>query len=197
MADVMSTGKALRLAERHGDLTRQLILDAAVAMLERAGVTDLTVRAVAKQAGISERTVFRYFADREAFLDALAEAVRARMALPAPPRTLEELLGMPRALYTRFEATKDLTVASLHSELTPRMRGTAARARWKAVQQILREAAPRSGERPRMIAAANIRFYLAASTWHYYRFYFGFSLEDTIACAETAIRQALAGVTAR
>lgn len=187
----MSTGKILRLADRHSDLTRQVILDAALAMLERGGVAELTVRAVAKHAHISERTVFRYFATREDFLDAVADALRARFALPDPPRDRDELLAMPRALYARFEAVSRLTRAALHTELFHRMRETLARSRWNAVQDIVDRLAPRRAERERRIAAANIRFYLAASSWHYFRFYFGFSLEDTIACAETAIRQTL------
>jgi len=77
------------------------------------------------------------------------------------------------------------------------MRETQARARWTAVQAIVDGAAPRRSARERKLAAANIRFYLAASAWHYFRFYFGFSLEDSIACAETAIRQSLEGLTAR
>jgi AcrR family transcriptional regulator len=187
----MSTGKILRLSERHSDLTRKLILDAALDMLERASLAELTARAVAKQANISERTVFRYFATREAFLDAVADAVRARFALPTPPRTAEELLATPRALYTRFEEKANFTRAALHTELFHRMRETLARSRWQAVQKIVDELAPRRSERQRRLAAANIRFYLAASTWHYFRFYFGFSLEDTIACAEAAIGQSL------
>lgn len=195
MSDGMSTGKVLKLADRHSDLTRQAILDAAVGMLERSTVSELTVRAVAKQANISERTVFRYFASREEFLDAVADAVRARFALPPPPTTREQLLAAPRALYTRFEAVASLTKAALHSELFHRMRETQARARWKAVRELVDQIAPRKPERQRRIAAANIRYYLAASSWYYFRFYFGFSLEDTIACAETAIRQSLEGLT--
>jgi AcrR family transcriptional regulator len=190
----MSTAKILSLADRQSDLTRRLILDTAVQMLEHTSLGELTVRAVAKRANISERTVFRYFAAREDFLDGLAEAVRAEMALPPAPGTVAELLAAPRALYTRFEAVRELARAALHSELFHRMRETQAKARWTAVQGIVDALAPRRGARERRIAAANIRFYLAASTWHYFRFYFGFSLEESIACAETAIRQSLDGL---
>jgi AcrR family transcriptional regulator len=196
-ADDMSTAKILRLAERHVDLTRQVIRDAALDMLEHTTVGELTVRAVAKRANLSERTVFRYFASREEFLDAVADAVRTRLALPPPPRSREELLDAPRALYTRFEASANLVKAALHTELFHRMRETQARTRWNAVQGIVDELAPRRPARQRRLAAANIRYYLAASSWHYFRFYFGFSLEDTIACAEIAIRQTLEGLTAR
>jgi AcrR family transcriptional regulator len=193
----MSSAKSLKLVDRQTDLTRRLILDSAVQSLEHTSLGELTVRTVAKAANISERTVFRYFASREELLDALAAAVRDKMALPAPPATPEELLAAPRALYGRFEAVRELTQAALHSELFHRMRETQARARWTAVQAIVDSLAPRRSARERKLAAANIRFYLAASAWHYFRFYFGFSLEDSIACAETAIRQSLEGLTAR
>lgn len=185
------------LAERHTDLTRRAILDAALGMLERSSVGDLTVRAVAKQANISERTVFRYFATREEFLDAIADEVRERLGLPPPPQTVDELLNAPRALYERFEATKNLTLAALHTELFHRMRETQARTRWTAVRQLVDALAPRRSERERRIAAANIRYYLAATAWHYFRFYFHFSLEDSIEAARTAIRQTIDGLVRR
>lgn len=193
----MSTAKILSLADRQSDLTRRLILDTAVQMLEHTALGELTVRAVAKAAHISERTVFRYFATREAFLDGVAEAVSGKMALPPAPSTMEELLGAPRALFSRFEAVRELTRAALHTDLFHRMRETHAKVRWTAVQAMVDGLAPRRSERERKLAAANIRFYLAASTWHYFRFYFRFNLEDSIACAELAIRQSLDGLSAR
>src|SRR5690242_9180837 len=131
----MSTGKSLSLADRQTDLTRRLILDTASALLEgNTALGELTVRAVAKQANISERTVFRYFATREEFLDGVAEAVSAKMELPPAPSTVEELIAAPRALFVRFEAVRELTRAALHTDLFHRMRETHAKVRWAAVQ---------------------------------------------------------------
>jgi AcrR family transcriptional regulator len=193
----MSRVSAASLAERHSDLTERVILDAAVELLERASVAELTVRAVARHAGTSERTVFRYFATREEFLDAVAAQVRAKLAVPPPPATPEELREAPRALYAAFEARTQLTKAALHTELFGRMRETQAKERWTAVRKLVDAWAPRRPERERKIAAANIRYYLSATTWHYYRFYFGFSAEETVACAETAIRLALEALRPR
>lgn len=183
-----SRKKHTSLPERRNELSRQLILDAAIRVLERASVGELSVRGVAKEANVSERTVFRYFPTRDHFLDAVADVVRTRLALPPPPTTLDELLVAPRRLYARFEETSSLTRAALHSELFHRMRETQARERWQAVQELVAQIAPRRSVRERRIAAANIRYYLAASTWFYFRFYFEFALEETIECAETAIR---------
>jgi len=180
------------LADRQSELTRRLILDAALDALEAEPTSSLTMRLVAKRAAISERTVFRYFATRDDLLDAVVEAFQARLDPPPTPRTLEDLLQYPSALYRRFEANASLNKASLLSEISQRLRQD--KSRLIAVRKIVDKIAPRSPERMRKIAAANIRFYLAASSWFYFRFVFGFSLDDSIVCAETAIRQSLAGL---
>jgi AcrR family transcriptional regulator len=185
---------ASTLSRLRSDLTEQLILDAALQTIERGSVEGLTIGAVAKQAGISERTIFRYFASRELFLDAVAQELARRMNLAPPPTSLDELYAYPRALYEGFEANSGVLKVAIRSELFQRLVATSAKERWIAVRRIIDAYAPRASERARRIAAANIRFYLGASTWHYYRFLFEFSLEDTIACAETAVAQALAGL---
>jgi len=190
----MSMKNLATLSDRRNDLTRALILDAAIEMLERASVSELTIRAVAKHANISERTVFRYYASREEFLGAITAEMRSRLDLPPPPASIEELKTAARTLYQGFESKPNLTKAALHSEIFDRMRELQGGERWMAISRLVQVSAPEAGEQDRKIAAANIRYYLSASTWHYYRFYFGFSLEESIACAETAIGQALAGI---
>jgi AcrR family transcriptional regulator len=182
------------LADRQSELTRKLILDAALETLETAGPGELTMRLVAKRAAISERTVFRYFATRDEFLDAVADAFRVRLDLPPTPRALEELLGYPCTLYTCFEQSAGLNKAALQSEIGPRLRSAQGKSRWIALRRLVDRIAPQRSERARKIAGANIRFYLAASSWFYFRFEFGFSLEDSIACAEASIRQSLKGL---
>ena len=179
------------LADRKHELTRKLILDAAVDLLERSPVNELTVRAAAQHANISERTVFRYFPSRDDLLDAVTGEIRIRMAMPAPPETMAQLLAAPRALYEAFEKAAGLTKAALHSELYERMRESGAKERWRAVAKLIDALAPHMPAWERTIAAANIRYYLAASSWHYYRYYFGFSLDESIDCAEAAVRLAV------
>jgi AcrR family transcriptional regulator len=185
------------LVERLADHTQGLILASAIELLEQTQVGELTMRAVAARAGISERTVFRYFATRDAFLTAVAAEVTRRMELPADPSTMDELLSYPSTLYRRFEATAALTKAALQTELFPRMRNAQAQQRWKAVGKVIDRHAPKSSEHDRKLASANIRYFLSATTWHYYRFYFGFGLDETIECARTAVHQAVQGLGRR
>lgn len=191
-AVTMSSKSSPTLTKLHTDQTRRMILEAAVRILEEnEGSKELTVRDAAKQAGISERTMFRYYATRDEFLDAVALATSAAMKVPAPPANLEELLAAPRDFFTAFEAKSKLTKAALHSDVFFRIQKTVAAQRWIAIRKVIDKVAPRAPEKKRKLIAANIRFLLSASTWHYYRSYFKFTLEETIESVELAIRQAI------
>lgn len=55
----------------HGHL-REALLRAAVEILEEEGLAALTLRAVARRAGVSHAAPYHHFADKEALLDAVA-----------------------------------------------------------------------------------------------------------------------------
>jgi AcrR family transcriptional regulator len=187
----------LSLIDRHTEATQKLILASAIELLERASVSELTVRAVAKHAGMSERTVFRYFASRDAFLDAVAAEVVRNLQTPAPPAEIAGLPEYPRLLYARFEEKIDLVRSALHTEVFKRIHDTVARERWQAVRALIDARAGHRSARDRKIAAANILYYLAASTWHYYRFHFGFTLAESVESARTAIRLTVGNIMRR
>jgi AcrR family transcriptional regulator len=193
----MSRAGAAPLAARHADLTQRAILDGAVGLLQEGSLEDVTMRAVAARAGMSERTVFRYFAMRDDLLEAMAGEIARRFDLPPDPGTVEELLAYPASLYARFDATAALTRAALRSEYFDRFRSTVAQTRWRAVQEIVDRAGAARPVRERRIAGANIRYHLSASAWRYYRDYFGFPLDEAVECARTAIAQSLEGLGVR
>lgn len=179
------------LTAKHADLTQRVILDGALDLIQAGSWRDFSVRAVAQAAGISERTVFRYFPNREDLLVAVMEELRWRSHLPPVPQTTAELLAFPRVLFERFEETSTLTRAILDSELYQRIRTSPGDDRASAIRAIIDREAPDRSEHERRLVAANIGHRLVASTWRYYRDYFGFSLEDTIESARMAIEQAL------
>ena len=182
------------LASKHADLTQTLILDAAMDLLETGSVTEFSVRAVAKRAEISERTVFRYFASRDELLDAVAAEISRRISAPPNPTTVEELIAYPKALFACFEAAAALTQAALQSELYHRVRSSVALDRGAAIRALIDRAAPHRPARERRLVAANIHYHIVATAWRYYRVTFGFSLDDATECARMAIVQALAGL---
>ena len=58
-------------AYHHGDLRRVLLVQAA-ALLEEVGSENLSIRELARRAGVSPRAPYQHFEDREALLSALA-----------------------------------------------------------------------------------------------------------------------------
>ena len=58
----------------------QLILEAAMRLLDQGGMAALTTNAVAQRAGVSIGTLYQYFPNKEAVLDALADQEMAEMS---------------------------------------------------------------------------------------------------------------------
>jgi len=65
---VMSKGKSFH----HGDLKR-VLFDVALKLLDRDGVEGVTIRAVAREAGVSHGAPVNHYRDRKALLTALAQ----------------------------------------------------------------------------------------------------------------------------
>jgi AcrR family transcriptional regulator len=98
----MSTAKA---TYHHGDL-RAALLRAATELLEEGGETALSLRAVARRAGVSPAAPYRHYADREALVSAVAavgyqELAERLVAVHPEPATAEQLAGVAVA-YVRF-----------------------------------------------------------------------------------------------
>lgn len=177
----------ISLKDRHTDATQKLIVSTAVELLETDGVAATTARAVAKKAGISERTVFRYYGSRDELLDAVAEEAAAKMHTPQPPDDVNELPEYVSVLYRRFEEFEPLLREALHTEISKRIRATVARRRWISVRSLIDASASHRSPSDRKIAATNISYYLSASTWQYYRFTFDLSAKDAERYARSAV----------
>jgi AcrR family transcriptional regulator len=56
----------------HGDL-RQSLIEAAIELMGEKGISDLSLRQVARRVGVSHNAPYRHFEDKEALLSAVAE----------------------------------------------------------------------------------------------------------------------------
>jgi AcrR family transcriptional regulator len=98
---------AARRTYHHGDLRRSLI-EAAEALLEERGAAGLSLREVAKRAGVSHAAPYRHFHDKAALLDAIAQtgferlAERIRGAYERHPDDPEAQLNDAGVAYVRW-----------------------------------------------------------------------------------------------
>jgi AcrR family transcriptional regulator len=97
----MSTSKSARRRYHHGDL-RAAILAAGSEILEKEGLTGLSLREAARRAGVSHNAPYRHFPDREALLAALAaEGFDMLAQAQREAAAAQGLRGMGEA-YVRF-----------------------------------------------------------------------------------------------
>jgi AcrR family transcriptional regulator len=82
------TKTAARKTFRHGNLPEALI-NAALARLESGGVESISLRELARDAGVNHRAVYRHFPDKLSVLAGVAEAGWARLA----QRVKKEMAG--------------------------------------------------------------------------------------------------------
>jgi AcrR family transcriptional regulator len=99
---VVSTAKA---PYHHGNLRAGLVR-AAIELLEQSGESALSLRAVARRAGVSPAAPYRHYADREALLSAVAAVgyreLAERLAAAHPSPSTPEQLASVAIAYVQF-----------------------------------------------------------------------------------------------
>ncbi|MEY3210686.1 MAG: hypothetical protein RIT28_1167 [Pseudomonadota bacterium] len=147
------------VGQHHGDLRAEL-LRAALDLLHAGGVEALTLRAVARRAGVSPGAPYHHFADKDALLAAVAEDGFTRLhaalaaATGAPPARLRAMC----AAYTRFALSQPALYAVMfHPELgqSPAMLtvANAALATFERLVAAVADVSPLPGDQDRREAA--------------------------------------------
>src|SRR2546430_4327077 len=89
----------------HGDLRAGLVR-AAMELLEEGGETALSLRAIARGAGVSPAAPYRHYADREALVSAVAAVgyrqLAERLAAAHPAPSTPEQLASVGVAYVEF-----------------------------------------------------------------------------------------------
>ncbi len=94
--------------------TRAAILVAARGLLERGGLTAVTIEAIAQKAGVSRPTIYRYWPNAPAVaMAAFLETTGATEAAKSPRTALAALRGQLHALADAFAAPTGRSVAAM------------------------------------------------------------------------------------
>src|SRR3954468_21676111 len=153
------------LRHRQTAATRSVILEALGAELATGSVEDFSVARLARRAGVSERTVYRHFASREALLDGLSEWYNERVADFADDVAADAIAPTIARVFADFDRHEALARAVLASPGGREMRDRARAAR---LARLAAPLAPRlqRADRPRAAAARALIFALcSAQTW--------------------------------
>jgi AcrR family transcriptional regulator len=166
MADTMSTSARRTVTQRNAERTRDELIEAAVRLVERS--EEPTMRAVALEAGVGERTIYRYFDSREALSEAVTEAISPRLGVPLCA-TFAELHDYVDQLFAVFDENHGITVATVTS---PWVQPYLARSRsrnLRALTALVEAAFPHVDRDEVASAAASLRTVISGAGWVYQR----------------------------
>lgn len=191
----MNTGRQKRyespLRRAQAEATRGLILGAAGALLERGGEEALNYGAVAREAGVQERTVYRHFPTRDALLDAFWVWINARAGFTAFPEDERDLVEQPRAVFAGFDRVEGIVRSSLSSRHGRELRLRVNEERRAAFRRCLAEATRGLDPSLARRAEAVVQLLYSASAWQTMKDYWDMTGEEAGEAASWAIRTIL------
>jgi AcrR family transcriptional regulator len=176
------------LRAKQSEQTRELILDALAAQLTQSGLADFSIPNVAERAGVSARTVYRYFPTREDQMNAVAEYMEEVAKGPAFPATPGDIPAHVRELYGYFERYRDYVeathVAQLAGEVAERRRRHRQRRFKKVIESWLAPYDEDLGQR----LLATVRLHGSSAGWRHLTKSVGLTTEQAADIAAWAIQ---------
>lgn len=175
--------------------TREAILSALFSLMESAATPDdIGMDAIAAEAGVQRRTIFRHFENKEELLRAFWPWLNARVGASVHPATPKDISGGPRHAFPLFDAHEAAIRAALHSRTGREMRaGTIADRRRNfstALSPALAKLSP--VERNKIEALAHLLY--SASAWEVLKDYGGLDGAQAGEAASWALELILSGI---
>lgn len=112
------------LRDEYADQTRQRIIEAFIALLEESEDSSIATSALAKKAGVSLRTVYRYFPSRDALLAATADWLNTEVFGLASQDDSEGVVKGFQVAVRKFDSRPDLARILALTRIGRSMRST-------------------------------------------------------------------------
>lgn len=156
------------LRERQKRLTRESILEALAEVIHEKGLYDFSVQEVADQAGVSHRTVYRYFPGRAALLDGLAgemDRFFRERDVPLLPDSAADLPAKIRTTFELFGERPELIRAVAIGALATRTQPESRKSRDRIFRAKVSETARGLPEEEVRAASAVVRYLANSIAW--------------------------------
>jgi AcrR family transcriptional regulator len=183
----MSSETLTSVREEYKEQTRTRILDSAIELIGEQGEEPLTIAAVAERAGVTERTVYRHFDNRDALIHSVWRRMQGRVASEGFPRTAEALVQSPKRLFPRFDENRELIRASIHSPAGLDVRMHSNPERTGALLASVRDALPHLDAKALRRRAAVAQLINSAQGWEVLTRFWGMTGEEAGEAASEAL----------
>ena len=173
--------------------TRDRILEATLRVMAR-GIVNVSVPAVAREAGVSVPTVYRHFGTKQDLLAAVYLYVVRRSAPAdlAPPHNLDELRDGVRAMFQGLDSGDDLARAAIASPAAAEVRRMGMSARLEIFRSLADAIAPDLTKEYRARLARVLTILISSSALRLWRDHLGSSVEEAADDIDWVVRAAVA-----
>jgi AcrR family transcriptional regulator len=153
------------LRERQMEQTREAIFQATAEQLSDHGITEFNIPLIAERAGVSVRTVYRYFPTRDALLDEFASWLDRQVG---PPDAVVDASTLPDAIQQIFRDFDDAEQMIRSQWATPHGRAVREKGRLRrkaAHTSAIEQIASHLTEVERRGAVAVIAYLCSSRAW--------------------------------
>ncbi len=163
------------LRERQTAQTRESILDAVTTLLADRRADAMTTHDIAATAGVSQRTVYRHFPDRDALLEGISQRLPQLEGIKPSfgAGGLDDLAETSRRLMKLLDEHYATARAEAVFNADPRRFAADTQANTREMRELLAKELPELSEREQLRIAAVIRCLVSTQAWLRMREEFG------------------------
>lgn len=182
-----------QLRAQQAATTRERILDATVRVMAR-GLAEVTVPAVAREAGVSVPTVYRHFGTKRDLLAALQPHLQQRAGIDriAPPTSIDGLRDTLVSLLGGMDGLDDVMRAAHASPASEEVRRVHAPTRFKLARSLVDGIARDLSDADRDRVTRLLVIMTASPALRMWRHDFGASVEEIADDIDRALRAVIA-----
>jgi AcrR family transcriptional regulator len=161
----MSTDLTSRRSPREelAAMTEGRIMQGVATLLRRGN--EVTFDLVAKESGVPQRTLYRYFENREALFGRFWRWANEHIEVPPPPTSPNEVVAHIRALFEAFDRDEALVRAMIHDPHGRAVRVANADARRKKFSEALKPVIDRLPKEDATRLLASVTVICSATGW--------------------------------
>lgn len=159
------------LREEQARRTREQILDALVELISDVGAEELNIKDLATRAGVSERTVYRHFPDRQALRDGLFDSLDERTNWPDTKsvHSMAEIVPIAASSFRIYDANERSVRALVLMNLDPARTATESRRHVTDMHEIVTDEYPHLSEDEIAGVSAMVNLLVSSRTWLRFR----------------------------
>lgn len=153
------------LRDQQAEFTRNLLLEAARTVIIENNPEDFTMQKVAREAGVSHRTVYRYFPSRQALIDEFSEWLEQRFDNSSiASLSIDEIDDVARFAFARFDRNAQFFEAAARLSVGG-LRPADQAKRTAVIRKAFDERFPDLDEQAANQAFAVLRHLIGLQTW--------------------------------